>query len=61
MKFSKYLLAVLVGVSLTTGFTGCQSEDESLTEHSYTFNDQTFYTSESDMEMGLNACYRQIQ
>ena len=24
MKFSKYLLAVLVGVSLTTGFTGCQ-------------------------------------
>ncbi len=61
MKFNKYLLAVLVGASLTTGFTGCQSEDEFLTEHSYTFNDQTFYTSESDMEMGLNACYRQIQ
>lgn len=45
MKFNKYLLAVLVGASLTTGFTGCQSEDEFLTEHSYTFNDQTFYTS----------------
>lgn len=61
MKFNRYLLTMLVGASLTAGFTGCLSEDEFLTEHSYTFNDQTFYTSQSDMEMGLNACYRQVQ
>lgn len=61
MKFNKYLLAAFIGASLTVGFTACQSDDDFLQEKSYTFNDQTFYTSQSDMEMGLNSCYRQLQ
>lgn len=61
MKLNKYLLSIAVGTTLTVGFTGCQSQDEFLTEHSYKFDDQTFYTSEADMEMGLNGCYKLIQ
>lgn len=61
MKLKKYFLAVAVGAALTTGLTGCLSQDEFLEEHSYKFDDQTFYQSESDMELGLNGCYRMIQ
>ncbi len=61
MKFYKYLSAILIGASCIAGFSGCQGEDEFLTEKSYNFDDQTFYTSESDMNMALNACYRMIQ
>ncbi len=61
MKLKKYLLFAFAGTSLVASFTGCQSEDEFLTEHSYKFDDQTFYRSQSDMEMALNGCYRQLQ
>ena len=60
MKFNKYLLSVLIGTSLTTGFTGC-NDGEFLEEHSYNFDSNAFYTSESDMEMALNACYQEVQ
>lgn len=61
MKFKKYIFIVAVGAFATAGLVGCMSQDEFLEEKSYTFNDQTFYQSEEDMEMGLNGCYRMIQ
>lgn len=61
MKIKKYILMAFSATALIAGLAGCQGADEFLTEHSYKFDDQTFYTSQADMEMGLNACYRQIQ
>lgn len=61
MKFNKYIVAMAIGSALTVGLSGCQSQDEFLKEHSYKFDGSTFYQSESDMEMGLNGCYRMIQ
>lgn len=60
MKFNKYLLSVLVGASLTAGVTSC-NDGEFLEEHSYNFDSNAFYTSQSDMEMALNACYQEVQ
>ena len=56
MKLTRYFFVVAVSTALATGLTGCLSQ-----EHSYKFDDQTFYQSESDMELALNGCYRQIQ
>lgn len=61
MKLTRYFFVVAVSTALATGLTGCLSQDEFLEEHSYKFDDQTFYQSESDMELALNGCYRQIQ
>lgn len=61
MNLKKYIFSVAIGTLVATGFTGCLSQDEFLEEHSYKFDDQTFYQSESDMELGLNGCYRLIQ
>lgn len=61
MKLQRYLLTVAVGTALTVGFVGCAGQDEFLEEHSYQYDDQTFYQSESDIEMALNGCYQMIQ
>ena len=61
MKLNRFFyILTAVSVSATT-FTGCLSQDEFLTEHSYNMDGSTFYQSENDMEMGLNGCYRKIQ
>ena len=49
MKLTRYFFVVAVSTALATGLTGCLSQDEFLEEHSYKFDDQTFYQSESDM------------
>ena len=54
MKLTRYFFVVAVSTALATGLTGCLSQDEFLEEHSYKFDDQTFYQSESDMELALN-------
>ena len=43
MKLTRYFFVVAVSTALATGLTGCLSQDEFLEEHSYKFDDQTFY------------------
>ena len=57
MNMKKYLLilcALAVAVS-------CVKDDKFLEEHSYTYDDNSFYTSESDMIMALTPCYANME
>lgn len=58
MKMNK-IFAGILAVALV-GFTGCNDEDF-LKEHSYNYDDNSFYNSESDMVMALNPCYNTIE
>lgn len=58
MKISKYFLFVFAAAALATG---CTKDDDFLEEKSWNFDDQGFYNSESEIDMGMNACYAQVQ
>ncbi len=59
MKIKKYLLIVFAGTTLISGLSSC--DNDFLAEDSFTFNDQTFYSSETELELALNPCYGMIQ
>ncbi len=60
MKFNRFLASIVAGTALLGGLVGCNDEDF-IEEHSYKYDDGSFYTSESDMEMGIAACYAEMQ
>jgi|GEM_PF-142774 len=61
MKLYKFI-AAFVAVAMIGGLvTGCMKDDEFLEEHSYAYDDGTFYNYESTLEMGLAACYAEVE
>jgi hypothetical protein len=61
MKLNKYIFAFVAGASVVFGLTGCQSDDDFLTEHSYKYDDNGFYNSQDEIEEAINPCYREVQ
>lgn len=60
MKISKIILSI-VAICGLVAFTGCQKDEDFITEHSYNWDDNTFYNTESDIIMGLNAAYATME
>lgn len=60
MKINRLFSAIAAVAVLLGGVTSC-NDDDFLEEHSYNYDDNSFYRSESDMEMGLAACYAEEQ
>lgn len=60
MKINRIIACILAGAALILGFTGCD-DDKFLEERSYSFDDNTFYNTESDMEMGIASCYAKAE
>ena len=60
MNINKILSSIVAGVVVLGGFTGCNDE-EFLKEHSYNYDDNSFYNSESDIKMALNPCYNTVE
>lgn len=60
MNINKILSSIVAGVVVLGGLTGCNDE-EFLKEHSYNYDDNSFYNSESDIKMALNPCYNTVE
>ncbi len=60
MKINKIFAGIVAGTVALAGFTGCNDE-EFLKEHSYNYDDNTFYNTESDITMALNPCYNTVE
>lgn len=57
MKINKIFFGLAAAV-LTLGFTACQSDDDFLNEHSYSYDSGTIGNTQNEIEMALNACYQ---
>ena len=60
MKINKIFAGIVAGTVALAGFTGCNDE-EFLKEHSYNYDDNSFYNTESDIVMALNPCYNTVE
>lgn len=54
-------MAIAAAAVLSGSFVACSNDEEFLKEKSYKFDDNTFYNTEKDMEMGLTSCYQLVQ
>lgn len=61
MKINKIFMAIAAAAVLSGSFVACSNDEEFLKEKSYKFDDNTFYNTEKDMEMGLTSCYQLVQ
>jgi hypothetical protein len=57
-RFSTIVISLGIFLSI---LNSCLKDNDFLKEHSYNFDDKTFYNTESDMEIGLNSCYATVQ
>jgi len=60
MKYSKIILCI-AAITGMLAFQSCQKDADFLEEESFKWDDQSFYNTESDIIMGLNACYAQME
>lgn len=62
MKNIKFILnTVALVLASAAVFTSCMKDEDFLYENSYSWDDQSFYNTESDIMMGLNACYAEME
>jgi hypothetical protein len=61
MKLYNYIFSVLAGAAVAFAFSSCNSDDDFLKEHSYTYDSGGFYSTEEEMQEAVNPCYREVQ
>ena len=61
MKINRIFVGLVIAAFIMGGLSSCKSDKDFITEKSFNFDDETFYNTESDMEMGLSACYAEMQ
>lgn len=60
MKITKQILGIVALGAMSLSQTACQSDSDFLEEHSYQFDDQGMFNSESEIAMAINACYQKV-
>ena len=60
MKITKQILGIVALGAMSLSQTACQSDSDFLEEHSYQFDDQGMFNSESEIAMAINACYQEV-